>query len=69
MRFYEIKPEVERIANEYFYFLRDARAATDVVLGDGRMSLERELRQDRVEPFDVLVLDAFRGDAVLRLIC
>lgn len=64
VRFYEINPEVERIANEYFYFLRDARATIDVVLGDGRMSLERELRQDRVEPFDVLVLDAFSGDAV-----
>jgi hypothetical protein len=64
VRFYEINPEVERIANEYFYFLRDARSATEVVLGDGRISLERELRQQGAQQFDVLVLDAFSGDAI-----
>ena len=64
VRFYEINPEVERIANEYFFYLRDARATTEVVLGDGRVSMERELREQGSQQFDVLVLDAFTGDAI-----
>ena len=64
VRFYEINPEVERLANDYFFFLQDARATTEVVLGDGRVSLERELREQGSQQFDVLVLDAFSGDAI-----
>ena len=57
--FYEISPEVEKIARTYFTFLKDCAGKADVVLGDARLSL------DRAEPqkFDVLVLDAFSGDA------
>ena len=64
LRFYEINPEVERIANEYFSYLRDTQATTEVVLGDARVSLERELREQGSRQFDVLVLDAFSGDAI-----
>lgn len=64
VRFYEINPEVERLANEYFFYLRDTRATTEVVLGDGRISMERELREQGSQQFDVLVLDAFSGDAI-----
>jgi hypothetical protein len=59
-RFYEINPDVERLAREYFSFLSDSPAKTDVVLGDARLSLEREEPQR----FDVLVLDAFSGDSI-----
>jgi spermidine synthase len=59
-RFYEINPEVTHLARTWFYFLADCRGRCEVVGGDGRLALERE--QD--EPFDVLVLDAFSGDAV-----
>ncbi len=57
--FYEINPEVEKIARTYFTFLKDCAGQAEVVLGDARLSL------DRAEPqkFDVLVLDAFSGDA------
>ncbi len=41
LRFWEIDPEVERFARRYFTYLRDSPASTDVVLGDGRLSLER----------------------------
>jgi SAM-dependent methyltransferase len=51
---------VERIARERFTFLQDSAARCDVVLGDARLSLEREGPQD----FDVLVLDAFSGHAI-----
>lgn len=59
-RFYEINPEVERLAREYFTFLNDSRADVQVVIGDARLSMEREPPQQ----FDVLVLDAFSGDAI-----
>jgi hypothetical protein len=59
-RFYEINEDVERFAKKYFSYLADCRGKCDVVLGDGRLSLEREAPQQ----FDVLVLDAFSGDAV-----
>jgi hypothetical protein len=59
-RFYEINADVLRFADEYFSFLRDCLGTTEVVLGDGRLSLEQEEPQG----FDLLVLDVFTGDAV-----
>jgi spermidine synthase len=59
-RFYEINPVVVRIASERFRFLKESAARTEVATGDGRLALERESRQN----FDVLVLDAFSGDAI-----
>lgn len=59
-RFYEINPDVERLARSHFSFLADTPARSDVVLGDARLSLERETSQR----FDLLVLDAFSGDAI-----
>ena len=59
-RFYEINDNVERFAEKYFTYLADCRAEHDVVLGDGRLSLE----QEKPQHFDLLILDAFSGDAV-----
>ena len=67
VRFYEINPQVQRLASDprYFEFLHDSPAApVDIVLGDGRLSLERELAQGASQDYDVLVVDAFNGDAV-----
>ncbi len=58
--FYEINPLVVQIANQEFSFLRDSEAKIDIVLGDGRLSLEQEPPQG----FDVLVVDAFSGDSI-----
>jgi hypothetical protein len=60
LRYYEINPDVVRIAKTYFTFLTDCPGRVDVVLGDGRLSLEREPSQH----FDFLLLDAFAGDSV-----
>lgn len=60
IRFYEINPLVEPIARNLFSYLRDSPAAISVVDGDGRASLSREAPQG----FDVLVVDAFSGDAI-----
>jgi hypothetical protein len=59
-RFYEINPEVHRLAEKYFTYLSRCRGDCQVVLGDARLSLEQEPPQG----FHVLVLDAFSGDAV-----
>jgi hypothetical protein len=60
IRFYEINEQVERLAEKYFSFLSDSAGQTKIVLGDARLSLEREPSQG----FHVFVLDAFSGDAV-----
>jgi hypothetical protein len=66
-RFYEINPDMIRLAEGeagYFSFLTDSEADTHVIAGDARLSLERELTGEGSHAFDVLVLDAFSGDAV-----
>jgi SAM-dependent methyltransferase len=63
MRFFEIDPEVERIARDprYFTYLSDcAKGSVDVVLGDARLTLGREAPAS----FDLLQLDAFSADTV-----
>jgi len=60
LAFYEINPEVVRLAEKYFTYLSRCGAACSLVMGDARLSLERQESQD----FHVLVLDAFSGDAV-----
>jgi hypothetical protein len=60
LRFYEIDPDVLHIAQTSFTYLADSPAKIDVVLGDARLSLEREPPQQ----FDLLVLDAFSSDAI-----
>ena len=64
VRFYEIDPDIVELSRRYFRFLQDSPAAQEVVLGDARVSLERELQSDRPQHFDVLALDAFNSDAV-----
>ena len=58
--FYEISPRVIDIAQREFTFLHDTSAKTEVVLGDGRLSLERE--PPRL--YDVMGIDAFSGDSI-----
>jgi hypothetical protein len=66
VRYYEINPDVIRIASDqrYFSFLSDSPARIEVIPGDGRLSLERELEQHEQNDLDVLIIDAFSGDAV-----
>ena len=106
--FYEINPEVVRMARQYFTYLSDCRGDWKVVMGDARLSLLAELDPPPVaeaepsgqrtivtrsgsagsgpgesshpvaggadgapsapaappKPFDLLVVDAFTGDAI-----
>ena len=58
--FYEISPRVVDIASREFTFLKDTAARSAVVLGDGRLSLEREAPR----AYDLLGIDAFSGDSI-----
>jgi hypothetical protein len=58
--FYEISPRVVDIARREFTFLSDTSAKTSLVMGDGRLSLEREPARG----YDVLGIDAFAGDSI-----
>jgi hypothetical protein len=60
MLFYEINPAVQPIAQHLFTYLRDSPAQISFVDGDARTSLAQEAPQH----FDVLVIDAFTGDAI-----
>lgn len=60
IQFYEINPAVEPIARNVFTYIRDSGARVSVVTGDARTSLASEPPQG----FDVLVVDAFSGDAI-----
>jgi spermidine synthase len=58
--FYEINPAVEPIARNLFTYIKESKAQVTVVEGDARTSLGQEPPQK----FDVLVIDAFSGDAI-----
>jgi len=60
LRFYEINPLVRPIAQSLFTYLRDSGAQITFADGDARTSLTREEPQN----FNVLVVDAFSGDAI-----
>ena len=59
-RFYELNPRVIEIARGDFKFISDSKGQVDVVLGDARLTMEREAPQQ----YDVLAIDAFSSDAI-----
>ena len=59
-RFYEINENVTELAQKYFTFLKSCPSTVDIIHGDARLILENESAQH----FDLLVLDAFSGDAI-----
>ena len=59
-RFYDINPDVLTVARRDFTYLEDSDATIELALGDARLSLEGEPKQN----FDVLAIDAFTSDAI-----
>jgi len=58
--FYEISPKVVDLAQREFTFLKDTPAKVELVLGDGRLGLERE----QPRRYSILGIDAFSGDSI-----
>jgi SAM-dependent methyltransferase len=60
VRFYDINPEVIEIAQKHFTYMSDSAAKVETVLGDARLSMEREQPQ----AYDILAIDAFSSDSI-----
>ena len=60
LRIYEINDQVVDLARSEFTYLNDTPATVTTVLGDGRLMLDRESKQN----FDLLAMDAFSGDSI-----
>ncbi len=64
VRFYEINPDVIDFSDKYFTYRKDSPARVDVVLGDARISMEREKTRQQPGNYDVFAVDAFSSDAI-----
>lgn len=62
--YYEIDPDVVRIARTHFTYLDDSPAEIAVTLGDARIMMERELAGGGGGTYDILAVDAFSSDAI-----
>ncbi len=62
MVYYEIDPDNEGIARQWFSFLRECRGNVRVVVGDGRLAMQNSDRQE--PPYDIIHMDAFTGDGI-----
>ena len=60
LRFYEINPQVLDLATREFGYLSEGAGQSEVVLGDARLSLEREEPRN----YDLIVIDAFSSDSI-----
>jgi hypothetical protein len=60
---FEINPDMEELARTWFTYLRDSQATVAIKVGDARLKLLEESRQAQA-PYDVIIIDAFSGDAV-----
>jgi hypothetical protein len=64
VRFYELDPDVLALAKNYFSYLPSSPSKLEFVLGDARLSLERELARGAKQGYDVLAIDAFSSDSI-----
>jgi len=60
--YYEIDPDNERIARQWFTYLEDCKGKVDIVVGDGRLSLQRP--DNGAARYDIIHMDAFTGDGI-----
>ncbi len=60
--FYEINPDVIAAEEKYFVYLKNC-PESKIVIGDARISLEKELASGSNE-YDILAVDAFTDDAI-----
>jgi hypothetical protein len=63
-RIYEINPAVTNLARTHFSYLANCKAKVELAMGDGRLTLENELKRGESQQFDFLALDAFSSDAI-----
>ena len=59
LHYYEIDPDNEAIARQWFSYLGDAPGEVEVIVGDGRLQMERS-----DEHYGFIMVDAFSGDGI-----
>jgi Spermidine synthase len=59
IKYYELDPKVKTMAEQYFSYLKNSKAKVEFAIGDGRALL-----RDDSEVYDLLIVDAFNGDAI-----
>jgi hypothetical protein len=65
VRFFELNPQVIKFAQEYFTYLRQSPATVNIVAGDARLSLERELSSEAARhQYDLFTIDAFSSGSI-----
>jgi hypothetical protein len=64
IQFYELDPDVLALAKSHFSYLNSTPAQLAFVIGDARLSLERELARGQPQHYDVLAIDAFSSDSI-----
>jgi len=62
--FFEIDALDDRLARDYFFYLRDCRGHEETVIGDARVTLEELAASDDPPEYDLVLVDAFSGDAI-----
>ena len=60
--YYEIDPDNEKIARKWFTYLDDCKGKIRVVVGDGRLSMQK-VENDKTD-YDIIHMDAFTGDGI-----
>jgi hypothetical protein len=60
--YYEIDPDNEKIARRWFTYLEDCKGKVDIVVGDGRLSMQR--LENGAARYDIIHMDAFTGDGI-----
>ena len=60
--YYEIDPDNEKIARQWFTYLDDSKGKIRVVVGDGRLSMQKAGNENT--SYDIIHMDAFTGDGI-----
>jgi spermidine synthase len=60
MDFFELDPDINYIANNYFTYIKRSSGKINLILGDARLSINKIDKGF----YDLLVIDAFNGDSI-----
>jgi hypothetical protein len=60
--YYEIDPDNEKIARQWFTYLDDCKVKVRVIVGDGRLSIQKS--DAAGHDYDIIHMDAFTGDGI-----
>jgi hypothetical protein len=60
--YYEIDPDNEKIARQWFTYLDNCKVKVRVIVGDGRLSMQKS--DGAGHDYDIIHMDAFTGDGI-----